>query len=82
VAILKERLEVNKQRSHRFNMQMFKFKRLKEAEGIEQYHVYFSDRFAVLEDLEAEVDINSAWETFREIIKVSTEDRQGYHEWK
>jgi hypothetical protein len=35
VAKVKERLAVNKQRSHRFNMQRFNFKKLNEIEGKE-----------------------------------------------
>jgi hypothetical protein len=32
-------------------------------EGKKQYHVEVSNRFAALEELNAEVDINSAWES-------------------
>jgi hypothetical protein len=38
-AEVRQRLVVNNQRSHRFHMEKFKFKKLKEAEGKEQYHV-------------------------------------------
>jgi hypothetical protein len=31
-----------------------------------------------LEDLDAEVEINSAWETIRENIRISTEESLGY----
>jgi hypothetical protein len=41
-----------------------------EAEGKEQYRVEVSNRFAALEDLDAEVEINSAWEEIRENIKI------------
>jgi hypothetical protein len=65
VAKVRERLAVNKQRSHRFNMERFNLKKLNE-----QYRVEVSNRFAALEDLDAEVDINSAWETVRENMKI------------
>jgi hypothetical protein len=70
VAIVREKLAVNKQRSQRFHMERFNLKKLNEVEGKEQYHVEVSNRFATLEDLDTEVEINSAWETIRENIKI------------
>jgi hypothetical protein len=35
-----------------------------------------------LEDLDTEVEINSAWETIRENIKISAEESLGYFELK
>jgi hypothetical protein len=35
-----------------------------------------------LEDVDIEVEINSAWETIREIIKISVEESLGYFELK
>jgi hypothetical protein len=46
--------------------------------GKVQFHVEVSNRFAALEDLDAEVDINSAWETIRENIKISPKESLGY----
>jgi hypothetical protein len=63
VAKLRERLVVNKQRSHRFHMEGFNLKKLNEVEGKERCRVEVSHRFAALEDLDAEVEINSAWQT-------------------
>jgi hypothetical protein len=60
VAKFRERLVVNKQRSHRFHMERFNLKKLNEVEGQEQYRVEVSNRFAALEDLDAEVEINNA----------------------
>jgi hypothetical protein len=54
---------VNKQRSHRYHMERFSLKKLNEVVGKEQFRVEASKRFAALEDLDAEVEINSAWET-------------------
>jgi hypothetical protein len=45
-------------------------KNLYEIEYKKQYRVEVSNMFAALEDLDAEVDINSAWETIREIIRI------------
>jgi hypothetical protein len=55
-------------------MERFNLKKLKEVEGKEQYPVEVSNRFAALEDLDPEVEINIAWEMIRENIKVSIKD--------
>jgi hypothetical protein len=60
VAKVRERLAVNKQRSHGFHMERFNLKKLNEVEGKGQYHVEVSNRFAPLKDLDTEVEINSA----------------------
>jgi hypothetical protein len=44
----------------------FNLKKLIDVEGKEQFLVEVSNRFAALEDLDTEVEINSAWETIRE----------------
>jgi hypothetical protein len=41
-----------------------------------------SNRFAALEDLVTEVEINSAWESIRENIKISAKESLGYCEFK
>jgi hypothetical protein len=48
----------------------FNLNKLNEAEGNEQYCAQLSIRFAALEYMDAEVDVNSASETIRENIKV------------
>jgi hypothetical protein len=52
VAKVRERLAVNKQRSHRFLMERFNLKKLNEVGGKKQFCVEFSNRFAALEDLD------------------------------
>jgi hypothetical protein len=47
---------------------------LNEVEGKVKYRIEVSNRFAALEDLNAEVEINSAWEMIRESL--------GYYELK
>jgi hypothetical protein len=61
-------------------MEKFNLKKLNEGEGKEKYHVEVSNRFAALVDLDAEVEINSAWEMIRENIKISAKDSLGYYE--
>jgi hypothetical protein len=63
VAKVRENLAMNKQRPHRFHMERFNLKKLNEVCD------EISNKFAALEDLDAEVEINSAWETIRENIK-------------
>jgi hypothetical protein len=58
-------------------MERFNLKKLNEVEGKEQYRVEVSNRFAALEDLDSEVEINSAWEMIREIITISASRGQG-----
>jgi hypothetical protein len=60
VAKVKKRLTVNKKRLHRFHKEKFNLKKLKEVECEEKYRVEVSNKFSALEDLEAEVEINSA----------------------
>jgi hypothetical protein len=74
VAKVSERLAVNKQRSHRFYTERFHLKELNNLEGKEQFRVEVSNRFAALDDLNTEVEINSAWETIRENIKISAKE--------
>jgi hypothetical protein len=62
----------------RFNL----LKKLNWVEGKEKYHGEVSNRFAASEDLHAEVEINSAWETIRENIKISAKESLGYYEMK
>jgi hypothetical protein len=79
VAKVRERLAVNKQRSQGFRMERFNLKKLNEVEGKKQY-VEVSNRFAALEDLDTEVEINSDWETIRENINISAKESLGCYE--
>jgi hypothetical protein len=74
VAKLRERLAVNKKRPERFDMERFNLKKLNEVGGKEQFRVEYSNRFAALEDLDTELEINSSWETIRENIKISAKE--------
>jgi hypothetical protein len=61
-------------------MERFNLKELNEVEGKEQYRVEVSNRFAALQDLGTEVEINSTWESIRENIKISAKESLGYYE--
>jgi hypothetical protein len=57
---VRERLASSNQRTHRIHMERFSLK-LNEVEGKEQYRDEISSRFAALENLDTEVDINRPW---------------------
>jgi hypothetical protein len=52
-------------------MERLNLKNLKKVESKEHYWVEISNRFTALENLDDNVDINRAWETIRENIKIS-----------
>jgi hypothetical protein len=79
---VRKRLAINEQRSQRFNMERFNLKKLNDVEGKEQFRVEVSNIFAALEDFGTELEINSAWETIRENIKISAKESSGYFELK
>jgi hypothetical protein len=78
----RERLAVSKETTHRFHMDRFNLKKLNEVQGKEQYCVEISNRFAGLQNLDAESDNIRAWETVRENIKISAKESLGYYELK
>jgi hypothetical protein len=63
-------------------MEGFNLKKLNEVEGKEKYRVEVSNRFATLEDLDTEVEINAIWEMIRGNIKISAKESPGYYELK
>jgi hypothetical protein len=81
-AKIRERMVVNKQGWHNFHRERFNLKKLNDVEGKEKYRVEVSNSFALLEDLDVEVEINTIWETIRENIKISAKENLGYYELK
>jgi hypothetical protein len=61
-------------------MDRFNLKKLKKVK--QQYCVETSNKFAALENLDTEEDINRAWETVGENIKISAKESLGYYELK
>jgi hypothetical protein len=82
VAKVRERLAESKQRLHRFLIQRLNIKELNGVQCKEQFCIELSNKFPALEDLNAEAEINSAWETIRENIKISAKESLGYFEFK
>ena len=62
VANIRERLAVSKQAAQMFNLE------LSELEFTKQYQIENSNRFAALENLSDDKDINRAWENIEENI--------------
>jgi DNA repair ATPase RecN len=79
---LRERLAVNKRASQKIDMERFNFKKLNEGKLKEQYQVIIRNKFAALENLEDNGDINRAWDNIEENIKISAQDSLGYCESK
>jgi hypothetical protein len=75
VATFRQRLAVN-------YVERFNPKKLNKVEGKAKYRIEVLNRFAALEDLDTEVEINSAWETIRENIKISVKESLDYFELK
>jgi hypothetical protein len=63
-------------------MERFSLKKLNEVDGKEQNSVELSNRFAALENLDTEVNINKARETIRANINISAKESLGYYELK
>jgi hypothetical protein len=64
VAKVKEIPAASKQIKHTVHMERFNMRKLNEVEDQEQFRVEVSERFAALEDSDAEVDINNALGNF------------------
>jgi hypothetical protein len=68
VAKVRERMAVNKHKSHSLHMERFLLKKLNVVEGKEKNCIEISNMF---ENLDAKVEFNSAWKTIRINIKIS-----------
>ncbi|PNF41599.1 hypothetical protein B7P43_G11344, partial [Cryptotermes secundus] len=61
ILIDRRRHSMSKQTTHRVHIERFSLKKLNEVEGKEEYCVEISNRFAALENLNTEVNVNKAW---------------------
>jgi len=62
VAKVREKLAVNKEAAQRFGGERFNLRKLNELEVRKQYRIEISNRFAALENLGDDKDINRTWE--------------------
>jgi hypothetical protein len=66
----------------KMDVERFNLKQLNEEEVREQYQVTIKNKFAALENLDDNGDINRAWYTIRENIKISAKESIGLCESK
>ena len=53
---------------------------LNELEVKQKYQIELTNRFAALENLDVDKDVNRAWENIKENIKTSAKESLGLHE--
>jgi len=82
VAKLRKRLAVSKQAAQKFDGERFNLRRLNELEVKEKYQIEITNKFAALENLNVDEDVNRAWENIKENIKTSAKEGLGLHELK
>ena len=80
VAEVKERLAVSKEAAQKFDGERFNLRKPNELEVRKQCQTEITNRFAALENLNDNVDINRAWESIKENIKTSAKESLGLHE--
>jgi len=82
IAKVRERLAVGKQTAQRFDRQRFNLRKLNEPAVREEYQIEITNRFAALENLYDDEDVNRTWENIKENIQPSAKESLGLHELK
>jgi len=67
-------LAVSKQAAQKFDEERFNLKKLNELEVRKQYQIEITNRFAALETLSDDKEINRAWKSIKENIKSSAKE--------
>jgi hypothetical protein len=78
VAKLRERISVSKRARKNFDLERCDLKKIDNVELEGQYQIEISYRFAALESLDENFDINNSCEIIRENIKTSAKDNLRY----
>ena len=73
---------MGKQAAQRFDRQRFNLRKLNEPEVKEQYQIEITNRFAALENLSDDEDVDRTWRNIKENIKTSAKESLGLHELK
>ena len=76
------RLAVRKQEAQKSDGERFNLRKLKDLEARKQYQIEITNRFAALENVSDDEDINRAWESVKETIKTSAKESLGLQEMK
>jgi bifunctional DNA-binding transcriptional regulator/antitoxin component of YhaV-PrlF toxin-antitoxin module len=79
VAKVRERLAVKKQTAQEFDGGRFNLRKLNDLEVRKQCQIEITNRFAALENVSEDEDINMAWESIKENIKTSATESLGMH---
>jgi hypothetical protein len=82
VAKVRERLVVRKQAAQTFDGVRFNLRKLNDLEVRKQYQIEITNKFATLENVSGDEDINRAWESMKENIETSATESLGMHERK
>jgi hypothetical protein len=82
VAKVRKRLAVRKQEAQKFHGGRFNMRKLSDLENKKKYQIEITNRFAALENVSEEEDINRAWESIKENIKTSATESLGMQEIK
>ena len=82
IAKVRERLTVGKQAAQKLDRQRFNLRKLNKREVREQYQIQISNRFAAMENLDNDEDVNRTGENIKENCQNSTKESLGLHELK
>jgi len=82
IAKFRERIAVGKQAAQRFDRQRFNLRKLNEPEVRQEYQIEITNRFAALENLKDDEDVNRTWENIKGNIQTSGKESLGLHELK
>jgi len=82
IAKVREKLAVGKQAAQRFDRQRFNLRKLNEPEVREQHQIEITNRFAALENLSDDEEVDRTWKNIKENIKTSAKVSLGLHELK
>ncbi len=82
VTKVRERLAVSKQAAQKFDGKRFNLRKLNKLEVRKQYQIEITNKFAALENLHDNEDINRAWENIKENIKTSAKESLGLRKFK
>jgi len=74
---VRERLAVSNQAAQKFDGERFNLRKLNELEVKEKYQIEITKRFAALENLIVDKNVNRAWENIKENIKTSAKESLG-----
>ena len=77
VAKLRKRLAVCKQAAQKFEGERFNLRKLKDLEVKEKYQIEITNRFAALENLNVDEDVNRVWENIKENSKTAAKESLG-----